>query len=132
MACLISSNAFFAGSVHSIFASFYSISLRGLTIFANPVMNFRTKLIFPNKDSNSFWLDGKPILDMASTQSGSIRIPFSVITWPSNFPSITQNIHFLQSPQIYTSSGLRKFHIFYISEISLSNLQHDFLFSSKI
>lgn len=100
MACLISSNAIFVCGVHSILAFFFNISFKGFTILAKPVINFLTKLIFPKKDLNSFWLVDKLILEMASMCLGSINIPFFVIKCPNNLPSVTQNMHFFGFKEI--------------------------------
>ena len=95
MATLISSNDFLISGTHSVLAPFLSKLLRGRTILANPLMNLRTKLIFPKKDLSSFRLCGGANLRIDSTRSGSMETPASEMTCPKSFPLVTPNEHFL-------------------------------------
>ena len=77
-----------------------TICCKGLTIWAKSSTNLCTKLIVPMNDCIPFLLWGKGIYSMALILSGSREIPFLETTWPSSFPSITANTHFLGFSEI--------------------------------
>jgi len=106
IAILILWNMIFVRGVHSIAASYFNITFRGLTISTKPDRNFLIKLIFPKNDFNSFLLFEKGIWDMAYTLEGSLMMPPFIIIYPSNLPSIITR---------YISLDLGTFHISDIS-----------------
>ena len=73
----------------------FTICYKCLTIWAKSGTNLRTKFIVPMNDCIPFLLWGKGICSIDLILSGSMEIPFLETTWPSSFPSITTNTHFL-------------------------------------
>ena len=67
----------------------------GLTTWAKFGTNLRTKLILPKNECISFWVLGRPILEIYLVHFGSMIIPSFNTTKPNSLPCVTTKMDFL-------------------------------------